>query len=87
MHCAETNEAAAALLALSDETGLTHLRSVCLDYIVNHYAAVRATKAWATLSRSQVDLVADEACRVAARTQELLRSVSRTSPMPDRFVS
>jgi protein-L-isoaspartate O-methyltransferase len=83
---AETNEAAAALLALSDETGLTHLRSVCLDYIVNHYAAVRAAKAWATLSRSQVDLVADEACRVAARTQELLRSVARTSPMPDRFV-
>lgn len=41
---AETNESAAALLALADEAGLTHLRSVTLDYIAHNYMQVAATQ-------------------------------------------
>lgn len=39
-------DAAAALLALADEAGLSHLRAVALDYIVHHYEAVAATGGW-----------------------------------------
>lgn len=36
-------DAAAALLALAEDCGLTHLRAVALDYIVAHYEAVSQT--------------------------------------------
>lgn len=71
-----TNEAAAALLALADESGLTKLRAVCLDYIVHHYTAVAATEAYKSLTSHQRDLIAAESCALYAHLRSLLREVT-----------
>ena len=74
--CTGTHEAAAALLVLADESGLSKLRAVCLDYIVHHYTAVAATEAYKSLNHNQRDLIAAESCALYAHLKGLLRDVA-----------
>ncbi len=83
IYIAGTNEAAAALLVLADESGLTKLRAVCLDYIVHHYSAVAATDAYKNLNSHQRDLVAAESCALYAHLRGLLRQVATRKALPD----
>lgn len=76
-------DAAAALLALADEAGLSHLRAVALDYIVHHYEAVAATESYQGLSRGQVALVAQEACRSHAHMVAHIRKMADEQPLPE----
>lgn len=78
-----TNEAAAALLVLADESGLTKLRAVCLDYIVHHYAAVASTEAFKNLNSHQRDLIAAESCALYAHLRSLLREVAARKALPE----
>ena len=80
---AGTNEAAAALLVLADESGLTKLRAVCLDYIVHHYAAVASTEAFKNLNSHQRDLIAAESCALYAHLRSLLREVAARKALPE----
>lgn len=81
--CAGTNEAAAALLVLADESGLTKLRAVCLDYIVHHYAAVSLTEGYKSLSSHQRDLIAAESCALYAHLRGMLREVAGRKALPE----
>lgn len=72
-------DAAAALLALADDHGLTHLRSVALDFIVHNMPAVKATEAWAALSWSQVEAVAVEAAAAYASVISAVRRLHDTA--------
>lgn len=83
LYFAGTNEAAAQLLALADESGLTKLRAVCLDYIVHHYTAVSATEAFKNLNSHQRDLIAAESCALYAHLRSLLREVAGRKALPD----
>ncbi|KAL4857297.1 Protein-L-isoaspartate O-methyltransferase [Chlorella vulgaris] len=76
-------DAAAALLALADEAGLSHLRAVALDYIVHHYEAVAATESYQGLSRGQVALVAQEACRSHTHMVAHIRKMADEQPLPE----
>ena len=78
-----TNEAAAALLALADESGLAKLQAVCLDYIVHHYAAVAVTEAYKSLNSHQRDLITAESCALYAHLSGLLREVTLRKTVPD----
>ena len=80
---AGTHEAAAALLALADESGLTRLKAVCLDYILHHYAAVAATEAYKGLSGGQRDLIAAAACASYAHLRGVLKEVACRKTLPD----
>eukprot|EP00887_Chlorella_sp_A99_P004160 scaffold23.g4160.t1 len=71
-------DAAATLLALAEEHGLTHLRSVALDYCVHHWESVRRTEAGQALSRQQVELVASEACAAYQGVLAQLRDLHAT---------
>lgn len=64
------------MLVLADESGLTKLRAVCLDYIVHHYTAVAATEAYKGLNNVQRDLIAAESCALYAHLRGLLRDVA-----------
>lgn len=68
---------APALLTLADDSGLGHLRSVALDYIITHYDAVAQQPAFAALSKEQVAMVAREACALHGRVLSALRCVGR----------
>lgn len=80
------NEAAAALLGLSDEQGLQHLRSVSLDYVVHNYEDVSKTDAFKALSREQVEMVAGEACKLlsemTAAMKRMIQAVGEELPQP-----
>lgn len=78
-----TNEAAAALLVLADESGLTKLRAVCLDYIVHHYAAVSLTEGYKSLNSHQRDLIAAESCALYAHLRGMLREVAGRKALPE----
>ena len=80
---AGTNEAAAALLVLADESGLTKLRAVCLDYIVHHYAAVSLTEGYKSLNSHQRDLIAAESCALYAHLRGMLREVAARKALPE----
>lgn len=68
---------APALLALADDSGLSHLRAVALDFIVTHHDAVCTTSNYAALSRDQIALVAEEACALHAKMVQMLRGMGR----------
>ncbi|KAL0038735.1 hypothetical protein WJX79_005752 [Trebouxia sp. C0005] len=78
-----TNEAAAALLVLADESGLAKLRAVCLDYIVHHYAAVSLTEGYKSLNSHQRDLIAAESCALYAHLRGMLREVAARKALPE----
>lgn len=80
---AGTHEAAAALLVVADESGLTKLRAVCLDYIVHHYEAVAATEHFKALNSHQRDLIAAESCALYAHLRTLLKEVASRKTLPD----
>lgn len=79
---AGTHEAAAALLALADESNLPKLKAVCLDHILHHYPAVAATEAYKGLTASQRDLIAAEACSSYAQLREVLKVVACRKTIP-----
>ncbi|PSC72076.1 L-isoaspartate O-methyltransferase [Micractinium conductrix] len=76
-------DAAAALLALADDNGLFHLKNVALDYIVHNHAAVAATESYAHLSRSQVALVAEEACAALGRAMGHVKRMADLPMLPE----
>lgn len=76
-------DAAAALLAIADDNGLGHLRAVALDWIVHHYDAVAHTESYHNLSREQVALVAEEACRLHAAMIKHIQRMADQPPLPD----
>ena len=76
-------DAAAALLALADDNGLTHLRAVALDYIVHHHDAVKATESYLLLTRRHLALVAEEACAVHSRMVGHIRRIADQQPLPE----
>jgi hypothetical protein len=67
---------AVQLLALADDSGLTHLAAVCLDYIVHHHDTARKTAAYRNLSAYQVSLIASEACALFTRLRSILYHVN-----------
>lgn len=75
-------DAAAALLALADDNGLAHLRAVALDYVVHNFAAVAQTESYQALSRRQVALVAEEACRAHMRALEQIKRMADLPALP-----
>lgn len=69
-------QAACTLLTMAEDLGLTHLRSVALDFIVHNFAAVSATEAYGHLSKEHMHQVAMEAAASYSRVQQLVRSMS-----------
>lgn len=78
-----THEAAVALLALADESGLAKLKAVCLDYIVHHHTAVAGTEAYKSLTGAQRDLIAAEACACYAHLRGVLKEVACRQALPN----
>lgn len=74
------------LLALADDHGLSHLRSVALDYCLHHWEAVRRAESFPALSPHHVELVASEACaayqRMLGQLHDHHRAQSEQLPEP-----
>ncbi len=68
--------AACTLLAMADELGLSHVRSVALDFIVHNFGAVSVTEAYGQLSKGLMQQVAMEAAVSYSRVHQLVRSMS-----------
>lgn len=68
--------AACTLLAMADDLGLTHLKSVALDFIVHNFGSVSATDAYRQLSKELTHQVAMEAAASYSRVHQLVRSMS-----------
>lgn len=68
-------EAAVTLLALAEDQSLPHLKAVALDFMIHHFEQVRATEAYAALSKEHVDCIAQGACRELQRTKEVIHDV------------
>lgn len=61
---------------MAEDLGLSHLRSVALDFIVHNFAAVSATEAYSHLSKAHMHQVAMEAAANYSRVHQLVRSMS-----------
>lgn len=61
---------------MAEDLGLTHLRSVALDFIVHNFAAVSATEAYGHLSKAHMHQVAMEAAANYSRVHQLVRNMS-----------
>ncbi|KAK9857634.1 hypothetical protein WJX84_009149 [Apatococcus fuscideae] len=81
-------EASVNCLAIADEATLPHLKAVALDFIMTHHAAVMACPAYASLSTSQLHLIASEACAQHSHMNNLLHKLavqSRTAVKPPAY--
>lgn len=80
-------EAAASLLAMADDHGLTHLGAVALDFVVAHHDVVSKTEAYAALSKEQFAKVVQEACRQLTRVKAILEEVkeSEQNGLPEPY--
>lgn len=50
---------------------------------MHHFEAVRATEAYAGLSKEHLALVAEEACAAHARTLAHIRRLAEQQPLPE----
>lgn len=85
---ADVIEASVNCLAIADEATLPHLKAVALDFIMTHHAAVMACPAYASLSTSQLHLIASEACAQHSHMNNLLHKLavqSRTAVKPPAY--